>query len=78
MFLGHVISKDGIIVVPNKIEAMVNWDRPTNVSEVRSFLGLAGYYRIFVDGFPRITTHLTQLTRKNVKFKWKEECEKCF
>ena len=78
MFLGHVISKDGIIVVPNKIEAMVNWDRPTNVSEVRSFLGLAGYYRRFVDGFPRITTHLTQLTRKNDKFKWKEECEKCF
>ena len=78
MFLGHVISKDGIIVVPNKIEAMVNWDRPTNVSEVRSFLGLAGYYRRFVDGFPRITTHLTQLTRKNVKFEWKEECEKSF
>ena len=78
MFLGYVISKDGIIVVPNKIEAVVNWDRPTNVSEVKSFLGLVGYYRRFVDGFSRITTHLTQLTRKNDKFKWKEECEKCF
>ena len=46
--------------------------------EVRSFLGLVGYYRRFVDGFSRITAHLTQLTRKNDKFKWKEECEKCF
>jgi len=51
VFLGHVISKDGIIVDPNKIEALVNWDRPTNVSDVRSFLGLVGYYRRFVEGF---------------------------
>ena len=78
MFLGHVISKDGIIVVPNKIEAMVIWNRSTNVSEVRSFLGYACYYRRFVEGFSRIAAPLTQLTRKNVKFKWKEECEKCF
>ena len=68
MFLGHVISKDGIIVDLNKIEAVVNWDRPTNVSEVRNFLGLAGYYRRFVEGFSRIAAPLTQLTRKNVKF----------
>ena len=76
MFLGHVISKDGIIVDLNKIEAVVNWDRPTNVSEVRSFLGLAGYCKRFVKGFSRIAAPLTQLTRKNVKFEWKEECEK--
>ena len=71
-----MISKDGITVDPNKIEAVVNWDRPTNVSEVRSFLGLAGHHRRFVEGFSHIAAPLTQLTRKNVKFEWKEECEK--
>ena len=78
MFLGHVISKDGITVDPNKIEAVVNWDRPTNVSKVRSFLSLAGYYRRFVEGFFCIAAPLTKLTWKNIKFKWKEECEKSF
>ena len=78
VFLGHVISKDLITVDPNKIEAVVNWDRPTNVSEVKSFLGLAGYYRRFVKGFSRIAAPLTQLTQMNVKFEWKEECKKSF
>jgi hypothetical protein len=78
VFLGHVISKDGITVNPNKIEAVVSWDRPTNVSEVSSFLGLTGYYKRFVEGFSCITAPLTHLTRKNAKFEWKEECEKSF
>ena len=68
VFLGHVISRDGITVDPSKIEAIVNWDVPTNVSVVRNFLGLAGYYRRFVEGFSRISTPLTRLTRKNAKF----------
>ena len=52
MFLGHVISEARIFVYPSKVEVVVNWARLTNVSEVRSFLGLAGYYRRFVEGFP--------------------------
>ena len=78
VFLGHVISRDGITVDPSKIEAVVNWVRPTNVSEVRSFLGLAGYYRRFVEGFSCIATPLTRLTRKNAKFEWTNECERSF
>ena len=68
VFLGHVTSRDGITVDPSKIEAVVNWVRPTNVSEVRSFLGLAGYYRRFVEGFSCIATPLAHLTWKNAKF----------
>ena len=78
VFLGHVISKAGISVDPSKVEAMVDWARPTNVSEIRSFSGLAGYYKRFMEGFSRIATLLTQLTSKNAKFVWKEECEKSF
>ena len=78
VFLGHVISEAGIFVDPSKVEAVVDWARPTNVSEVRSFLGLASYYRRFVEGFSRIAAPLTQLTRKNAKFVWIEECEKSF
>ena len=78
MFLGHVISEVGISVDPSKVEVVVDWARPTNVSEVKSFLVLASYYRRFVEGFSRIAAPLTQLTRKNTKFVWTEECEKSF
>ena len=77
-FLGHVVSKEGIQVDPSKIEAVVNWEPPKNVTEVRSFLGLAGYYRRFVEGFSVIATPLTQLLRKNTKFEWTAECQKSF
>ena len=62
VFLGHVILAEGIYVDPQKIEAVMKWERPTNVTEVRSFLRLAGYYRRFVEGFSKIVTPLTWLT----------------
>ena len=57
VFLGHVISKVGISIDPSKVEVVVDWARPTNVGEVRSLLGLAGYYRRFVEGFPVLQPH---------------------
>ena len=58
-FLGHIISKEGLAVEPSKIEAVMNWEKPKNASEIRSFLGLAGYYRRFVQGFSSIATPLS-------------------
>ena len=62
-FLGHVVSKYGVMVDPSKIETVRNWVRPTNVSDVRSFVGLASYYRRFVKGFSSIASQLTSLTK---------------
>ncbi|XP_060974274.1 uncharacterized protein LOC133039400 [Cannabis sativa] len=64
-FLGHIVGKDGIMVDPGKIEAVKNWPRPKTITEIRSFLGLAGYYRRFVEGFSKIAMPLSELTRKN-------------
>ena len=77
-FLGHVISAEGVSVDPQKIEAVVNWKPTKNVSEVRSFLGLAGYYRKFVKGFSKIASPLSKLTRKDVKYDWGDACQKSF
>ena len=77
-FLGHVVSREGIQVDPKKIEAVMDWRRPTTVTEVRSFLGLAGYYRRFMQDFSRIAAPLTRLTQKNVRFQWTETCEASF
>lgn len=78
LFLGHVISKEGILVDPQKVVAVAGWSRPTTVSEIRSFLGLPGCYRKFVEGFSQIAVPLTQLTRKGVKFEWTDDCERSF
>ncbi|KAL4023163.1 hypothetical protein IC575_016913 [Cucumis melo] len=77
-FLGHVVSKAGVSVDPAKIEAVTGWTRPSTVSEVRSFLGLAGYYRRFVENVSRIATPFTQLTRKGASFVWSKACEDSF
>ncbi|KAA0060066.1 DNA/RNA polymerases superfamily protein [Cucumis melo var. makuwa] len=70
VFLGHVVSAKGVSVDPQKVEEIVNWERPISATEVRSFLGLAGYYRHFIEDFSRLALPLTALTRKNVKFEW--------
>ncbi|GJV00199.1 retrotransposon protein, putative, ty3-gypsy subclass [Tanacetum coccineum] len=76
---GHnVRSAEGITMDPAKVEAITKWPRPTSVTEVRSFLGLAGYYRRFVEGFSRLALPLTKLMRKGEKFVWNEEREKSF
>ena len=78
VFLGHVISGEGIFVDPKKVKAIKNWEAPKNVTEVRSFLGLARCYRRFVEGFSIIDSPLTKLLWKNVKFIWTKECKKSF
>ena len=77
-FLGHIVSAEGIRVKPAKIEAVVNWKLPRNVTEVRSFLGLEGYYRRFLRGFSVITFPLTKLFRKGIKFEWTDKCQNSF
>jgi hypothetical protein len=77
-FLGHVVSKDGIAVDPKKIYAIVEWERPTNVREIHSFLGLAGYYWRFINGFSALFGPLTALTRKNAPYVWSDECKASF
>ena len=73
-FLGHVVSNDGISIDPGKVEEVLSWKRPTTISKVRSFLGMAGYYRRFIESFSKIALPLTRLTHKNVQFVWSKEC----
>ena len=77
-FLGHVVSKDGVMVDLSKIEAVKSWVRPTNVTEVRSFVSLASYYRRFVKGFSSVASQLKNLTKQNVPLVWSYECEERF
>lgn len=77
-FLGHVVNNEGIKVDPAKIESIMNWERPKSPTKVRSFMGLAGYYRRFVKDFAKIASPLTKLTRKNEKYEWNDKCEESF
>ena len=73
-----MVSKDGVMVDPSKIEVVQSWVRPTNVTEVRSFVGLASYYRRFVKGFSSVDSQLKNLTKQSVPFVWSDECEESF
>ncbi|GKC90853.1 putative reverse transcriptase domain-containing protein, partial [Tanacetum coccineum] len=77
-FLGHVIDSKGIHVDPAKIESIKDWASPKSATEIRQFLGLAGYYRSFIEGFSKIAKPITKLTQKNVKFDWGEKEEAAF
>ena len=77
-FLGHIILKKGVKPDPSKVKAIMEWEVPRNVTEIQSFLGLAGYYRRFVQDFSIVARPLTNLMKKNVQFRWTETCQRSF
>ncbi|GKB47305.1 putative reverse transcriptase domain-containing protein [Tanacetum coccineum] len=77
-FLGHVIDSRGIHVDPAKIESIKDWESPKTPTKIRQFLGLAGYYRRFIEGFLKIAKSMTKLTQKGIKFDWGEKEENAF
>ena len=77
-FLGHVVSASGVSVDPQKVKAVMSWERPKSVFEIYIFLGLAGYYRRFIEDFSRIAAPMTRLTLKEVNFDWNDQCEEAF
>ena len=72
------MSALGVSVDPEKVEAVMSWERPKLVFEIRSFLGLAGYYRRFIEDFFQLAAPMTRMTRKGVKFEWNDLYEKAF
>ena len=77
-FLGHIVLEKGISVDPREIQDVLNWKAPTSVSEIQSFLGLAGYYRRFVPDFSKIARPMTELLKNGVKFVWDNKCDQAF
>ncbi|WVZ84695.1 LOW QUALITY PROTEIN: hypothetical protein U9M48_031691 [Paspalum notatum var. saurae] len=77
-FLGHILSEKGVAVDPSKVKDVLNWKKPETVTEIRSFLGLAGYYRRFIKDFSKTAKPMTSLTKKNAKYLWSSNCEEAF
>ncbi|WVZ80348.1 LOW QUALITY PROTEIN: hypothetical protein U9M48_027832, partial [Paspalum notatum var. saurae] len=77
-FLGHILSEKGVAVDPSKVEDVLNWKQPETMTGIRSFLGLAGYYRRFIKDFSKTAKPMTSLTKKNVKYVWSPNCEGAF
>ena len=77
-FLGHVLTAEGVAVDPAKIEAVKEWEQPRNATDIRSFLGLAGYYHRFIENFSKIAKPMTNLLKKTNEFEWTPECEQSF
>ena len=76
--LGHVVSASRVSMDPKKVEAVMSWERPNSVFEIRSFLGLTRYYKRFIEDFSRLASPMKKLTRKEVKLEWNDMCEKAF
>jgi hypothetical protein len=77
-FLGHIISEGGISVDPSKVKDVLSWNTPQSVSDIRSFLGLAGYYRRLIEGFSKISKTMTELLEKGKTFEWMPRHEASF
>lgn len=77
-FLGHIVNAQGVAVDPANVESVTKWTPPRTVTQVRSFLGLAGYYRRFIENFSKIAKPMTQLLKKEEKFIWSAECNRSF
>ena len=76
--MGHVVTKEGISIDPGKIKLIEEWTVPNYVTDVRSFMGITGYYQRFIEGFPRITNPITSLQKKAKKFEWNQKCEESY
>ena len=75
-FLEHIVSQGGIFIDPSKVKVVLNWEQPTTITKVRSFLGLGRYYQQFIKNFSQIALPLTELTRKDVPFVWTSKCKR--
>jgi LPS O-antigen subunit length determinant protein (WzzB/FepE family) len=73
-----VLLAEGIAVDPSKVESVTKWEQPLNVTDIRTFLGMAGYYRRFIENISKISKPMTELLKNNTKFEWSEACEKGF
>ena len=78
LFLGHIINQDGLAVDPKKVADILNWKAPKDVRGIKSFIGMAGYYRRFIEGFSKIARPMTALLVKKVEFKWTPACQESF
>ena len=76
LFLGHIINKERLVVDPKKVADILNWKAPTDASGIKSFIGMAGYYRRFIEGFSKIARPMTALLAKKVEFKWTKSAKR--
>jgi hypothetical protein len=74
LFLGHIIYRDGLAMDPKKVADILNWKAPKDVHGIKSFIGMTGYYRCFIEDFPKIARTMTVLLANKIEFKWTQKC----